>query len=424
MKFIPTIISMTVAVALTTPVLAKGDQDKATKATKMSAPVMAASAQPTTDNTSLKLERETVNFTQILQPDEKLVFGESNQKTSSKSYYKRVSGAQLSKGVELWADGSEAIVRVTPVASSDGVQKSQQMAPALEPSDFDVISKVGAVNAKSATMSLKADSQQMNDAYPELFKNTAAFKLSADMGRGAFSLKTHQKVADNAQYMVHVFDKNSQVTLNAEVSRSHFKQGESINLNALLSKTSEISDYAVELRAPDGRRWDVPAKMQQQKLTTQWPINVNVQSAPGELWTLAVTMKAANGLERVAEVAIDLNEQTAKLDGIQAMNGKANAQLSIAKSGRYEVRAWVYGRDSSGKMVPAVLAHSASWFEPGQVSLPIVIDKQRLARTGLLPPYQIRQVKLMDQTRLAALQTEVNDWTLMGKKRKEISRSK
>ncbi len=364
------------------------------------------------DEYRLPLQKAGVQFTQALTPDDELNLGHTKVQASSKSYYQRVTGAELKRGVSMAADGEEALVRVTPVHKIEqGVSKTS---PVLEPVDLELTTAAGKFSAADNKISVKATSQQLNKAHPDLFQNTSAFKIAKEMGKGEFTLSTNKSIADSEEYLVHVFDKNSNVALEVSAAKNSLSQGDNLNVNAHFSDHKNIVSEKVSatLIAPDGREVSLPVSAKADRISINAPLDVNAQRKPGELWKLVVTAEQKDNahVKRVAEVALDIHQKTASIAKFDNQN--AEVQLQVEQPGRYEVRAWVFGKDAQGNDVPAYIQYAAKWFEPGQNALSLEIDEQQLLQSDAKPPFSVKQLQLLDQTRLSALEIDTTGWTL------------
>ncbi len=80
--------------------------------------------------------------------------------------------------------------------------------------------------------------------------------------------------------------------------------------------------------------------------------------------------------------------------------------VEVAAPGRYDVRGVVYGRDATGQARPLALAQSAAWLDAGRGELALDVDAGLIAKSGLAAPFELRDVRLMDQGRMGLLQRQ------------------
>lgn len=364
-----------------------------------------SAAQPANAKDALlPLEQKTVSFTQTLYPDDPIELGVPGASVSSKSYYKQITGAALKQGITLNTDGDSAVVRVTPV-KTNALNKAGQPIPltVLQPDDLELTNNQGQFNVNKSGMAIKATSQQLNQAHPSLFKNTSAFVIDKAMGKGNFQLKTNKAVSDNSEFLVHVFDKHSPVALSLSSQKNSLDTTDTVRVAANLSnqKALDVSVSKAELIAPDGRRFSMNVSNNKQGTVAQMPINFNVQRQPGELWKVVfhTEQKDNNNIIRTAELALDIHEKTAAIHDVRQHKGSTQVTVNVDKPGRYEVRAWLF---SAGKQsLPQRVEYQAKWLERG--SHTFSLGNASTAKSGRATV--VKQVQLMDQSRLAVLDT-------------------
>lgn len=365
---------------------------------------LAFAAKPSSNDKILPLEQQAVSFSQVLYADDPVMLGDSGLNVASKSYYQEVTGAELKQGFSLKTTGHSAVVRVTPVKSI--TQGMQKVAPTIEPADLEISSPAGAFNVSKSGMSLTATSKQLNEAHPQLFKNTAAFVLDETVGAGEFVLKTNKSVDNDDRYLIHVFDKHSNYELNLTSSRSSLGNGETLKVKVSLTDQAASKHIALNkksvaatLVSPDGTKHPMTVRMGKSGATAEVDLNFDLSRSPGELWKVVVDTQA-NGqenLKRTGELAIDLHQKTANISNYSHKGSSLAVTVNVEKAGRYEVRAWMF--EQVGKQrEPAFLEYFAQWLEPGTHTLKIPLNN---AKKGIT----VAQLQLLDQTRLAVLET-------------------
>jgi len=115
---------------------------------------------------------------------------------------------------------------------------------------------------------------------------------------------------------------------------------------------------------------------------------------------------------RVDSKVIDVYDPAAELRSIKSVDKGLQLAVDVLNPGRFEVRALVYGQDVIGDVKPAFLNYQAEWLESGEQSMAVVIDEKSLVNSILSPPYEVRNVQLLDQTRMAVLETLDGQWIL------------
>ncbi|NVJ62480.1 MAG: DUF4785 family protein [Gammaproteobacteria bacterium] len=344
-------------------------------------------------------EKTALHFTQQLTPDDQITLGDIGLSVSSKSYYQEITGQQFKSGVSIITHGSEAIVRVTPAKST--VLGKTSVAPSIEPADLELSGNAGQFNVNKSGMSVTARSDQLNKAHPELFKNASAFTIDKQMGAGKFALKTNKSVADDSRYLIHVFDKNSNVELNLGSQVSSYANGDKLSVSAGFNRNQKFDTGSVTatLIAPDGRSFPMNVKNMKSGTNAEIDLSMNTNRRPGELWKVVFDASASGStIKRTGELAIDIHEKTASVSSVDNAKGQMQVTLNVSKAGRYEVRSWQFTQN--GKInEPDSIEYFANWFEEGTHTITLPVSTQK---KGSIKPVQIQ---LLDQSRLAVLQT-------------------
>ena len=278
-----------------------------------------------------------------------------------------------------------------------------------------ITSASGDAKAISESMALVADSSTLKQSFPELFENTAAFKMSDEMGAGTFTLKSVQGLDANSEYMLNVLDKNSPHSLQVESKTHSYQFNEKLSVKSRVTAlTGPFSSKAsAELIAPDGRRWPLSIQQQGNELKIESNIDMDTERHPGKLWKVVVDLTAKHNqtlIIRTAELAIDIHSQTAKMKRFKVSPNGARLEIDVLRSGRYEARAWLYALDTNQQWQPAMLLYGADWFEPGMGQLQLPFDTAKLVAAGLSGKLKVGQVQLLDQSRLSVLSTKVGNW--------------
>ena len=77
--------------------------------------------------------------------------------------------------------------------------------------------------------------------------------------------------------------------------------------------------------------------------------------------------------------------------------------LRVGAESRFEVRGTLYGMDT-GKLRPAAQASSAAVLKSGAGNLQLVFDAATMAKAGVVGPFQIRDLTLVDQADLSTVE--------------------
>lgn len=359
--------------------------------------------------------RETVTFAQVLEPESTISLYEQGQKQSSKAFFRTVSGADLKKGVSFITDGDSAVIQLSPLDSVVDGKRQQKLSV---PRNMTLSHAGKSFDVESDEIALHRRSQALKEAYPEMYGRAHVMQIPANLGAGEFSLKADASAHDSDRFVLYVLDRNSDISLEVATAASGIAAGEAFQFDAAIAAEQRASMQGVraELVAPDGSIYPLKGQRNKGRFSSQSALNVKAAGRPGELWTLRVNAKIRNAagelVERITRVAVNVHETTASLAAVDADVAGLSLGLSIAREGRYEIRALVFGRDYDGEQKPAVLAFQAQWLKAGDQTLKMAIDQDKLKASGLSAPYTVKRVKLMDQGRMAVLESLVGEWAM------------
>ena len=356
---------------------------------------------------STQAQGDQTQFSYLLAPDADVMLADVGAVVASKSHYQTVYGYGLKKGIGVATDGDEAIVQLTLIPGrlgKAGIQTS------MMPSHLTIANGVKAMNAKDEAMALMADA-------PKLYSGTRVFKVAKELGAGELKLSSLSWVNPSDRFVLYVLDKNSDTRLNLASNRMSLAGGERLKVSTFLDGlNSQLLSTRAKLKAPDGRSYIVQGKTQGNQFDAYYDLNLDAQRKPGELWQLEVVSqyKSQRGhrVTRTASVALDVHQASAKLVSIDQSSGQLAAHLQVEQTGRYEVRAYVYGRNNLGLKTPALVSYTAENLDTGSQLMPLNIDFKQLAASGLQAPFTIEGVQLLDQGQMAVLATEQKAITL------------
>lgn len=308
----------------------------------------------------------------------------------SREYWQTVEGTDLKAGVQLKTSAPGAVIRISPTRGS-------------APIDARNVRMNG--NGKAARLEQAVDAASLQAAGMDVNAGTAVVKLARENGAGAYSLRAPEA---RGRYVVHVFEPESEVVLKAYADRQHALGGETITvaMDFLHGSRSVPAQAEGLLVAPDGSSRPVAVtRGQDGKLTAAVGLPTQASAAPG-LWELQL-FADGEGLSRDARTAFGVAAPTARLGNditVDASRLRIDLQVESASPGRYEVRGTLYATASDGSMAPVSQAHSAAWFERGESTLVLAFDPTQVP-SGYGAPYEVRQLELNDQSRLAPLES-------------------
>jgi hypothetical protein len=321
----------------------------------------------------------------------------------SLEYSVAVTGRDLGHGVPIHSHGAGAVVRLNPAPGEKGLEP-------LDPVMLTVTAPSGESFDAGTAMELLASPEQLKAAGAPFVEGTAAFRLRADLGAGTFQLTAGELPAD-ARYLVHVLDRGSDLALELGTDRTDYLHGDVLSVRVALGADA-LPMERVEgvVTSPAGRAWPIELGADGGVYRGSLRLDAIEAPAPG-LWEVHVAARAvADGrtVERAAHTAFNVAVPSARLDGTAAVV-KAEGALALRlgvetiAEGRYELRGVLYGTAADGTLRPLATGHSAAWLEAGAGALELSFDHQLIEKSGLRRPFELRDLRLVDQGRLGLL---------------------
>ena len=237
-------------------------------------------------------------------------------------------------------------------------------------------------------------------------------KLKADVGTGSTEI-----AAPNARgrYLVHVFEPQSDFVFKLNAERDNIVAGEALRFVATLDgagKARKLQVVEGVISAPDGHTQPLSFARQADGrfIATVTPDAAHA-GGPGlwEVHAFASGMQRGQDALRDAKSAFGVAVPTARFDGaLSRDDGNDDLALrvgvEVAAASRYQVSGVVYGTAPDGSLQPAAMAQSAAWLEAGHGSVRLGVDKASLGATGLAAPYELRDMRLVNQADLSLLE--------------------
>lgn len=336
-----------------------------------------------------EIERKPLAFSWALDPSAALSEPEPFL-AESREYWKTVDANELAAGVALPVSAKGALIRVSPARG----------AAALKAADYEVLQgnrKVGIEHA--------AGDVELHKAGMDVSAGTQVMKLGDDAGPGRYAL--HAAKA-RGSYVVHVFEPQSDVVLHARADRNHVLAGGDMRVaisGTRAGKGARLQSEAL-LVAPDGGSRTVPVRPGRNGgMEAVFKLPDDASATKG-LWEVQV-FADADGTPRDTRTAFAVAQPTAKFSGIFGYNSstlRVSLPVQAASPGRYEARGTLYATAKDGSMHPVSQAHSAAWMEAGNGMLVLQFAKAHVPR-GYGAPYEVRQLELNDQSRMAPLES-------------------
>ena len=86
--------------------------------------------------------------------------------------------------------------------------------------------------------------------------------------------------------------------------------------------------------------------------------------------------------------------------------------VEAVAASRYEVRGVLFGSGANGELLPAAVGHAAAWLEPGHGTVELRFDQALVDDSGLRAPFEIRDLRLIDQGTMGLLHRQARGLVL------------
>lgn len=358
--------------------------------------------------------RETVHFSW-----KAAATGAKNEPHTSESrgYWFRASAAELDKGLDIDTSAPGAVVKLSPLGAS----------PAFDPNQLELIDSRGRVFRGSAGMSLVVDAESLAGSGTPFPAGVSAFRVSPELGKGRFVLRSTTPSDGQGNYHVHVQESESSVVLRMRAARDIYLYGQELSVETRLQDVSAGSGLQVQqisgyVLSPAGET--IPVDFQRGKdgaLVVRMPLKQRAVTLPG-LWEIHADVRGRQEggtfVRRNVKTAFGYAVPQARLAGSVTveMSGdegiRATLSVDVGSAGRYQLRGTLYGSDAKGMMVPIMVSDSAAWLDPADKEMDLVFDKALLAAAGLSAPFEVHDLYFMDQSRMEVLHRQEHALTL------------
>lgn len=339
-------------------------------------------------------ERQPVAVAWAMDPAAELALQPAHL-AQSREYWAAVDAGVLKSGFPLTTTAPGALVRISPeIRAKSG---------AVDPGEVRLL-RNGQPLPATAFKRL-ATTDQLQKAGMDVSDGTVIVQLDEALGQGRFELQLGKA---SGRYLVHVFEPNSDLVLEAQSQRGRLLAGDTVEVATRLAKGGSALAGGVvqaQLVSPSGQSW--PMTVSEGKASAQLPLDAD--PTPG-LWEVQLFAGAASKdgpVQRDARTAIEVSRPTARLGGGYAFDPgavKFSLPVQVAAPGRYELRGVLYATGPQGSLQPVAQAHSASWFDAGERKLDLAFGPGNLPM-GYGAPFELRFLELKDQTRLGTLET-------------------
>lgn len=348
------------------------------------------------------IEQQAVHFSRAMAAT-KIVQGDIGYQSTSDEYWLEVDGRTLNKGMALSINQPEAIIRLS--AKQTGAYQLPDN-HAIDPQSLEL--------RKDNQLVEKAFTQRVSQeqlATASILANSSAVRVAPSAGTGRFQLRVGQELAPTQTYIVNVKEKGSLIEQKLSTSQQAYLAGQTANFNAaMLDSNAAVSNaiHTAFIKAPNGDLSPVDIQRSGAGFEFKLPEQLPADSR-GQLIELHVESKAQHdGREmlRHGKIGFAVAQPTANMTIESASMNSALVDLNVGSEGRYAVSGIVYGQDSAGAYVPMMESSSAYYLSPGAQQVELRFDKKIMNSSSLSKPFVLRDVKLMDQSRVAVVQRQ------------------
>ena len=344
------------------------------------------------------IERKPVSFHWALDPFAALATA-APFVAESREYWTQVDASELARGFELDASAPGPVIRISPIVGAAAVS-----------SDRLNLSRDGRRIDASTAFAHAASAEQLKKVGMDLGNGSAVVQLAPALGKGRFKLQMSDA---KGRYLVHVFEPNSDLVLQAQANRANLLANGELEVTARLGKSTtslKASDMGGLLVSPSGKSYPLDFSANgsdSQRALIRIPDQAATERGLWEVHVFAGSIDNGMRIQRDARTAISIAQPTARLAGSHSFDAarlRFTAPLEIGSPGRYELRATLFATGPDGIARPVSEAHSAAWFERGDATLKLGFDPAHVP-TGFGAPYQVRYLELKDQSRMGQLET-------------------
>lgn len=319
----------------------------------------------------------------------------------SREYWRDASASELQQGLVLPLTAPGAVIRLSPGSATLGT---------LNPADVHLQLGRQTLDAGHASLAV-ADTTQLRAAGMAAPAASLVLQLKPALGAGPATLRVPTA---RGRYVVHVYEPASPFVATARADRASLLQGQRLTVHVALDDSGHalpLSSVGGSLRAPDGR--STPLHYQRQN-DGSYAVTITPQDIPAtpglwEVHSYTSSHDAAGGeIRRDTTTVFAAAVPDARYSGLASVRRAGDAGIDITlgvatrQASRYAASAVLYGRDASGKLVPAAYAQSAAWLSTGSGSLTLHYAPASLKSVDA--PYELRDLRLDDQPALGQLE--------------------
>jgi len=315
----------------------------------------------------------------------------------SKQYWLDAKAGQLKSGIKLPVTSDLAVIRINPL-------QPEKSFAGIKPSQINV-----SQNQQALTVSTFANSAQLKATGMPVSESTVAFKVNTQPGELTLMLNGANK--SGGDYVIHVFEPNSDYSLQLQTKQLQFNSEESFKVQAQMQSPSGLSamNFQAYISQPNGEKFtDLKFKQAANgDYAAQLPALPGRSLANG-LWEIhGVASSEINGLKVMRDVssAFAVEMPTARFNRqLTADKNTLNVGLDVAIEGRYEISGILYGFTENNVKQPIAMLMSANWLATGNQQLGLDLPMALIQQSGLKGAYVVEQISLKNQTLMVPVQ--------------------
>ncbi len=331
----------------------------------------------------------------------------------SREYFVDVTTEALIHGVPVYTTAPGALVRLSPAA---GAAAGAREKAAIQPASLVLIDAAGKSWGAGTGMDLMVGPDELKTAGAPFAEGTSAFRICEDLGAGAFELRAEGLAASGDRYVVHVFDRASEVSLELTTGTSDYLHGQTLTVEAALTGGTDVRVIEGFVSSPAGRAWPLtfhPAGKGGYRASLT--LDAVEMPSPG-LWEVHASAKGSAGghaVLRAGRTAFGCAVPSARFTGSAAVDDLGvRLGVDVASAGRYEARGVLWATAADGTLQPAGVAHSAAWLEAGSGALELAFHREILDGRQLGAPFELRDLRLVDQVSMGLLHRQERAMTV------------
>jgi len=314
----------------------------------------------------------------------------------SREFWSEVDENELRAGMKFTTTAPGALVRLSPQGGARA---------ALDPAG--VLIRSGGKSLRADANAI-ADTRALRAAGMDVTDGTLAMRLSPVAGRGQLEIAAPHA---HGRYLVHVFDPNSAVVLAFAADRDTVLVGSTVTFHAAIDGR-DLKHASGLVTAPDGFSADLKfSRNADGSFSARFTPDAAHAIGP-QLWEAHVftaTNDGKLGVLRDAKTAFAVSAPIAHLAGAAESHSDASGvhatfDIEAGAASRFQITGVLYGTASDGALRPIALAQSAAWLDAGNGGIGLGFDADIVAASGLHAPFEVRDLRLVDQATMSLIE--------------------